>query len=386
MVGTPLVMPINLGDNEIREGGIARIGSKDARRLRRHALRERDIVFSRRGDVGRRSIVRASQAGWLCGTGCLAARFGNKQDDVNPAYVAHYLASTAAQSWLQDNAVGGTMPNLNTGILAALPVRLPGRAEQDQIVVALDDVQDVIVKSERLIAKKRTIKQAMMQQLLTGRTRLPGFHDQWVEASFTEVSTMKGRIGWQGLTQEEFTSDARQPFLITGMNFKDGAINWNEVYHVSEERYAVAPEIQLHPDDVLMTKDGTIGKLLYVESIPNPGKATLNSHLLVFRPRNNAYVPRYLYYQLASPRFAKHIELHKSGTTFFGISQESVGKYQVLLPSIAEQVAISAALSDVDSEIDAIQARLAKAQSVKAGMMQTLLNGRTRLPAQEAAS
>lgn len=126
-IGTPLVMPANLGDNEIHETGIARVGDREVRRLRRHALREGDIVFSRRGDVGRRSIVRSEQAGWLCGTGCLAARFGSRRDLVNPAYVAYYIGSAAAQNWLLDNAVGGTMANLNTKILATLPIWLPAR-------------------------------------------------------------------------------------------------------------------------------------------------------------------------------------------------------------------------------------------------------------------
>jgi len=113
------------------------------------------------------------------------------------------------------------------------------------------------------------------------------------------------------------------------MNFKDGEIRWNEVYHVSEDRYQVAVEIQLKKGDVLMTKDGTIGKLLYVKEIPYPGKATLNSHLLVYRPIGNSYEPLYLYYNLSSPFFKNHIELNKSGTTFFGISQEAVSKYKI---------------------------------------------------------
>jgi len=150
--------------------------------------------------------------------------------------------------------------------------------------------------------------------------------EEWDILPFEKVSMMKGRIGWQGLNQNEFTFNYEQPYLITGMNFKDGAIRWDEVYHVSEERYNIAKEIQLRSGDVLMTKDGTIGKLLFVDEIPYPHKATLNSHLLVFRPFKNSYFPKYLYYNLASPYFFNHIEIHKSGTTFFGISQESVGK------------------------------------------------------------
>src|SRR5690606_31781853 len=122
------------------------------------------------------------------------------------------------------------------------------------------------------------------------------------------ICYMKGRIGWQGLKNSEFSDDKNLPYLITGMNFKDGAIRWDEVYHVSEERYNQAAEIQLREGDVLMTKDGTIGKLLFVDYLP--GKTTLNSHLLVLRPLKNGFIPKYLYYQLQSVNFHGHIENH----------------------------------------------------------------------------
>jgi type I restriction enzyme S subunit len=190
-VGMPLVMPVNLGDNTIIEQGIARVGSDDVRRLRRHALREGDIVFSRRGDVGRRSIVSAHEAGWLCGTGCLAARFGRNRQTVNPEFIAIYLGSTPIRRWLEDNAVGGTMPNLNTSILAAAPVHLPPRPEQDRIVQAIKDIDGLIAGIERVTAKKELTKQGLMQQLLTGETRLKGFAGDWKKVRLGEIAHIK---------------------------------------------------------------------------------------------------------------------------------------------------------------------------------------------------
>ena len=93
---------------------------------------------------------------------------------------------------------------------------------------------------------------------------------EWKTRKLKAICYMKGRIGWQGLKQSEFTDEG--PYLITGMNFKDGIIRWNEVYHITEERYNEAHEIQLQEGDVLITKDGTIGKLLYVDHLP--GKAS----------------------------------------------------------------------------------------------------------------
>ena len=197
--------------------------------------------------------------------------------------------------------------------------------------------------------------------------------EDWSTAKFKDVSMMKGRIGWQGLNQSEFTSNSDEPFLITGMNFKDGEIRWNEVYHVPWVRYEIAKEIQLKTDDVLMTKDGTIGKILYVSDIPYPGKATLNSHLLVFRPIYNAYFPKYLYYNLQSPFFLRHVELTKSGTTFFGVSQQSVGEYDLILPPLNEQQKIANALTEVDLYINSLEKLIEKKKNIKKGAMQKLL-------------
>jgi len=156
--------------------------------------------------------------------------------------------------------------------------------------------------------------------------------EDWNIQPLSDVSTMHGRIGWQGLKQSEFTMNPDDPFLITGMNFEEGEIRWDEVYHIPLKRYEIAKEIQLKNNDVLMTKDGTIGKVLYINKIPFPNKASLNSHLLVFRPFWDKYVPKYLYYQLNSETFKNHVEQEKSGSTFFGITQEAVGKYKIPLP------------------------------------------------------
>ena len=273
--------------------------------------------------------------------------------------------------------IGASSVSANTNInqenlkklLLALP---PTKAEQEAIAEALSDADALIESLELLIAKKRHIKQGAMQKLL--------HHKSSDEVRLMrDVSTLKGRIGWQGLKQTEFTTNEDEPFLITGMNFKDGAIRWNEVYHISHARYEMAKDIQLKTGDVLMTKDGTIGKVLYIDTIPSPGKASLNSHLLLFRPIRESYYPWYLYYQLSSQRFEDFIELSKSGTTFFGLSQAAVGNYPMLLPPMEEQVRIATILSDMDAEIAGLEAKLAKIRQLKQGMMQELLTGKIRL-------
>jgi type I restriction enzyme S subunit len=160
------------------------------------------------------------------------------------------------------------------------------------------------------------------------------------------------------LRANEFSFEKEKPYVITGMNFKDGKIRWDEVYHFSEDRYNEAPEIQLKEGDVLMTKDGTIGKLLFVDYLPGP--TSLNSHLLLFRPLKKDYVPKFLYYLFESNVFKNYVEIAKTGTTFFGITQEATGEFQTLLPLIKEQSNIANYLDEKTMQIDKLIANKQK--------------------------
>jgi type I restriction enzyme, S subunit len=358
VTGTPLIMPVNLGDNEIREAGIARVGSKDARRLRRHALREGDVIFSRRGDVGRRSLVRAEQSGWLCGTGCLAARFGSDRSAVNTAYVAQYLGSKPAQAWLQDNAVGGTLPNLNTSILAALPIRLPSRAEQDAIVTALDDAQVTVVGIERLIAKKQPIKQGMMQQLLTGRIRMPGFSSTWTEAPLGQIA----RIKTGSRNNQDKNAGGRYPFFV---------------------RSATVERIDSYSYDceaILVPGEGGIGSIFHYVN----GKFEVHQRVYKISEFASNVSGRYVYYFMRQ-FFGPHAMENSVKATVDSLRLPTFRGFEVRLPSREEQRAIVNVLDDAELELVTLSERLAKARAIKTGMMQQLLTGRTRLPV-EAAS
>lgn len=160
---------------------------------------------------------------------------------------------------------------------------------------------------------------------------------------------MKGRLGWQGLRADEYTESG--PLLVTSEHFENDKVAWHRCYHVSEERFSIAPEIQLRPHDLMMMKDGAaMGKLAYVDGLPGP--ACLNSHLLLFRPKSNSYVSRFLYYVLGSAGFHSYMLAERTGTTFFGISQESIGAFPFCAPPVAEQHVIAAFLDREIAKVD----------------------------------
>ena len=131
-VGIPVVMPTNIADNVVDPTGIMCAAEVHAERLSRHRLQADDIVYARRGDVEKRALVRSENEGWLCGTGCLRIRFG-KDPVCDPTFVSYLLGAKQQRAWILRHAVGATMLNLNTSILAALPLTVPKLDEQRRI-------------------------------------------------------------------------------------------------------------------------------------------------------------------------------------------------------------------------------------------------------------
>lgn len=169
---------------------------------------------------------------------------------------------------------------------------------------------------------------------------------------------MKGRIGWQGLKADEFTEEG--PYLVTGTDFANGKVCWERCYHISEKRYNEAPEIHVQQGDLLITKDGTVGKLALIDE--KPEKVSLNSHLLILRPTKDGIDNHFIYWSLQSVNFKDYTGLASSGSTMASLSQEKIGEYPLLLPSPSEQQAIASYLDhkvgQIDASVSAINAQI----------------------------
>ncbi len=159
-VGIPVVMPTNIGEGGIVEDGISRIDQADVDRLSQHKLKMGDIVFSRRGDVTKNALIRPHEVGWFCGTGCLKVRLGD-ESIANAKFVSYCLRLPDIKDWLIRHAVGATMPNLNTGILSAVPIDLPPLRIQLEIAAMLGALDDRIT----LLRETNTTLEAIAQAL-----------------------------------------------------------------------------------------------------------------------------------------------------------------------------------------------------------------------------
>ncbi|WIT12256.1 restriction endonuclease subunit S [Paucibacter sediminis] len=180
--------------------------------------------------------------------------------------------------------------------------------------------------------------------------------------SLGSISSMKGRLGWQGLKADEYRDEG--PYVVSSAHFSEFKIRWDECPRVSDERYETDSNIQLEDGDVLLMKDGAaMGKLAFVADLP--GKSCLNSHLLLFRPLRSdettpTYEPKFLFYYMQTGLFQEHIKVNGTGATFLGISQAAISKYRVVLPSLDEQAAVVFFLDRETTKIDALIAEQEK--------------------------
>jgi len=373
--GVPL---ISVG--EIREGRLKvtdntpKVCQAVIKRLPQYLLNPGDIVLGRKGAVERSALVLDSQKGWFLGSDSIGLR---PVKTCFPDYLSYQFLSGRMKGWLLNNAIGTTMASLNQEILKEAHIPFPPtRAEQTAIAKALSDVDAWIQSLTRLIAKKRQIKQGTMQVLLNpyekGRLK-----EGWAEKRLSDISVIKARIGWQGLTTAEYKKDGEY-YLITGTEFKFGFINWDNCFYVDVLRFRQDKNIQVRKGDILVTKDGTIGKVAFIKKLKKP--ATLNNGIFIIRPRDDAFYPEFFYYVLLSEVFRSFLAQLSAGSTINHLYQKDFVNFQFYLPKKrTEQTRIATILSDMDSEIAALEKKLAKAKQIKQGMMQQLLTGQIRL-------
>ena len=158
---------------------------------------------------------------------------------------------------------------------------------------------------------------------------------------------IKGRIGWKGLKTSEYTESG--PYIVTGIQIKEKRVSWEECSHITEERYLESPEIMLHEEDILMTKDGTIGKLAFIEKINH--KATVASHIHVIRKNSEKIIPKFLFYAFQSTQFKNLIESKISGSVVPALTQKDINGTIFPIPPIKEQIFIAKIFYELDSKI-----------------------------------
>ncbi len=337
----------------------------------RTALRAGDVLISITADIGIVGLVtEAVELPAYINQHIALVRFD--ESEVNSRYIAYFLAGAAAQRRFKSMTDAGAKAGMNLAgvrdVLAALP---PSTDEQAAIADALTDADTLIDSLEQLLAKKRQLKQGAMQELLTGKRRLPGFTGVWSPHLLGEVvAFLKG----SGLSKASLQSDGSTPCIHYGQLFTEYGPVINAVLSYTDEDHD-GPISQV--GDVLMpTSDVTPRGLAKASCVLQRGVA-LGGDILILRPAESLLHGPFLSYLIRSQP-DRILEL-VTGSTVFHLYGRDMAGYRLGLPSREEQVAVAQVLSEIDTEIDALEFRLTKARALKQAMTQALLTGRIRL-------
>lgn len=296
------------------------------------------------------------------------------------SYLNMFLLSAGGQHQIDSFQAGGNRQGLNFGQVRSMRMPLPPtEAEQRAIAAALSDVDALLVGLDRLIAKKRDLKQAAMQQLLSGQTRLPGFHGEWKAKRLGDhVTFLRNGVN----ARAELVPGGRVKYLHYGD------------IHASSDSFLSPHTLPSLPDPKAVGLDRlSDGDLIFADasediagvckSVELRGtrdtEVVSGLHTIAARFDKTVLANGFKGFLQYCPPFARHLRRLAAGTKVYATNRAHIASVEMELPSIAEQTAIAAVLSDMDTELAALEARRDKTRALKQAMMQELLTGRTRL-------
>ena len=366
--GVPVIRGQNMSGRWV-SGSFVFVTPTKAKSLEANLAYPGDIIFTQRGTLGQVSLVADKPfSAYLVSQSQMKLSVDRKVAD--PLFLFYFFISYEQQKSIQGRTIQTGVPHINLGILREMPIRLPPLAEQRAIAEALSDVDGLLAALETLIAKKRAIKQAAMQQLLTGKSRLPGFSGAWETTTLGEVADLKNGYAFESSTYVP----GGMYQIITIANVQDGLLNLNTVNTISELPSDLQDHQQLGYGDILISMTGNVGRVCIVKE----------THCLLNQRVGKLMVKGIdqllLYYIVHDRRFLRSMVEMAVGGAQGNLGKSDITGYPCSLPkNLVEQRAIATILSDMDTEIAALERRRDKTHAVKQSMMQQLLTGRVRL-------
>jgi type I restriction enzyme S subunit len=345
-----------------------------------------DILLTKDGSLGRLALVDDEI---ICINQSVAVLRPN--DKVDPIFLKLLLESPTFQKKMLEDAGGSTIKHIYITIVNLMAIAVPkSRSEQRAIAAALSDADALITALDRLIAKKRDIKQAAMQELLTGKRRLSGFGMgkgyKQTEVGMVPVDWDLGSLGEKttkvgsGITPtggERVYKTEGRPF-IRSQNIGWGVLLMEDIAFIDDETHDSFKATEIETNDVLLNITGaSIGRSAVANNEVAGGN--VNQHVCIIRPESKQLDRRFLNYFLLSYLGQRQIDSFQAGGNRQGLNFGQIRSFRLPIPHIMEQCAIAAVLSDMDAEMSSLEARREKTLALKQGMMQELLTGRIRL-------
>jgi len=359
-----------------------------ARQFRKGIAQDGDVLFAHNATVGPVASIQTDHSFVILST--TATYFRCNNDKLHARFLHYVLQSDFFADQYKAVMSQSTRNQVPITAQRKLSVSLPPTlAEQEAIAEALSDADALIESLEQLIAKKRQIKQGAMQQLLTGKTRLPGF--EGTGASFQQTALGEIPSDWKLIEMSDACLKIQDgthfsprtggsDFLyVTSKNIRFGYLDFSTAERIDAAQHrSIYKRCDVQKGDLLLTKDGA-----------NTGNAAINSHdeefsllssVAFLRFKSDRHDARYFVQQVLSHEGQKQIQDAMAGNAITRLTLEKINKLRFPAPaSITEQSAIAKVLISMDTELSALEAKLAKYRQIKQGMMHNLLTGRIRL-------
>jgi type I restriction enzyme S subunit len=385
--GIPSIMPQNIGDNRIIEAGIARISAEDAERLSRYLVRAGDIVYSRRGDVERRALVRSHENGWLCGTGCLRVRFGENR--VDSRYASYYLGHPSVREWIVRHAHGATMPNLNTSILASCPFLEPPLAEQHAIANILGTLDDKIDLNRRMSETLEAMARALFKSWFVDfdpvRVKMEG-RDAGLPKPLADlfpsrlVASELGEIpdGWRiAAVEEEFNltmgqSPPGETYNTTGngLPFYQGRADFGSRFP-SRRVYCAAPTRLAKAGDALISVRAPVGDVNIAAE-----DCAIGRGVAAVRHKTGSRSYAFQFMRGLKEVFAR---FDAEGTVFGSISKRDFHNISHIAPTSALVAAFEQMVAPIDTRIESMDHESRTLAALRDALLPKLVSGELRV-------
>lgn len=270
---------------------------------------------------------------------------------------------------------GTTIKRLYNKTILDTPITLPSFEEQEKIGNFFTVLDKVITLHQRKLDVLNKLKKYLLQKMfpengqLIPELRFPAFSGAWEQRKLSEIVRMNARIGWQNLRQSEFLDDG-DFLLITGTDFKNGRVNFGTCHYIAKERFDQDPKIQVEEGSILLTKDGTIGKVALVDKLSKP--ATLNAGVYNIVPKNRVVESRFLFQYLSAPFLLDYVNKAATGGTIKHLNQSILVDFPVSFPSVAEQEKIGKFLEGIDHVTTLHQRKLEGLRKLKKSLLQQM--------------